>query len=58
MLQPEGVERFFSETLFMTLVQLQPDTDNGSRSTFYSFPPEVVPGSQRVHVAVVGVWHP
>lgn len=47
--KPEGVERSFSETLFLELVQR-----NDSTSASYSYPPDVVPGSQRAHVALVG----
>ncbi|KAG7275783.1 hypothetical protein CRUP_005697 [Coryphaenoides rupestris] len=50
--ESEGVQRFFSQTLFIALVGLAPDTNQGSRATSFSFPPDVVPHSQRVHVAV------
>lgn len=49
--KPEGVERSFSETLFL---ELAPIKHNNSRSVSFSFPPDVVPGSQRAHVALVG----
>ncbi|XP_030299046.1 CD109 antigen-like [Sparus aurata] len=49
LVKPEGVERSFSETLFLELVQR-----NDSTSASYSYPPDVVPGSQRAHVALVG----
>ncbi|KAF7655787.1 hypothetical protein LDENG_00050910 [Lucifuga dentata] len=48
--KPEGVEQVFSETLFLELTR---GKDNNSTVSF-SFPPDVVPGSQRAHVAVVG----
>ena len=48
--KPEGVERSFSETLFLELVQR-----NSSTSASYSYPPDVVPGSRRAHVALVGM---
>ncbi|XP_036927375.1 CD109 antigen-like isoform X2 [Acanthopagrus latus] len=49
LVKPEGVERSFSETLFLELVQR-----NSSTSASYSYPPDVVPGSRRAHVALVG----
>ncbi|XP_073339906.1 CD109 antigen-like [Pagrus major] len=49
LVKPEGVEQSFSETLFLELVQ-----HNDSTSASYSYPPDVVPGSQRAHVALVG----
>ncbi|KAM7403885.1 hypothetical protein PAMA_004352 [Pampus argenteus] len=51
LVKPEGVEQFFSETLFL---ELAPVKHNNSRSVSFSFPPDVVPGSQRAHVALVG----
>uniref|UniRef100_A0A668A359 CD109 molecule n=1 Tax=Myripristis murdjan TaxID=586833 RepID=A0A668A359_9TELE len=51
LVKPEGVEESFSETLFLDLA---PTTFNSSRAVSFSFPPDVVPGSQRAHVAVVG----
>ncbi|CAL8294217.1 unnamed protein product [Arctogadus glacialis] len=51
LVKPEGVARSFSQTL---LLELPPNTDSNSWTTSFSFPPDVVPGSQRVHVAVVG----
>lgn len=50
-LKPEGVEQLFSETLFL---ELAPMMYNGSKSISFSFPPNVVAGSQRAHVALVG----
>ncbi|KAM7376533.1 hypothetical protein PAMP_006260 [Pampus punctatissimus] len=50
LVKPEGVEQFFSETLFL---ELAPAKHNNSRSVSFSFPPDVVPGSQRAHVALV-----
>ncbi|XP_044022480.1 CD109 antigen-like isoform X2 [Siniperca chuatsi] len=51
LVKPEGVEQTFSETLFL---ELAPGKHNNSRSVSFSFPPDVVPGSQRAHVALVG----
>ncbi|KAM4625907.1 CD109 antigen-like [Polymixia lowei] len=51
LVKPEGVEQSFSETLFL---ELEPMKRNSSRTVSFSFPPDVVPGSQRVHVALVG----
>ncbi|CAL8271807.1 unnamed protein product [Merluccius merluccius] len=51
LVKPEGVARTFSQTLFL---ELAPDNNKDSKTTSFSFPPDVVPGSQRVHVAVVG----
>ncbi|XP_030212977.1 CD109 antigen-like [Gadus morhua] len=51
LVKPEGVARSYSQTL---LLELAPNTDSNSWTTSFSFPPNVVPGSQRVHVAVVG----
>ncbi|KAM9341256.1 CD109 antigen [Symphorus nematophorus] len=51
LVKPEGVEQSFSETLFL---ELPPVKHNSSRSVFFSFPPDVVPGSLRAHVALVG----
>ncbi|KAK0139942.1 CD109 antigen [Merluccius polli] len=51
LVKPEGVARTFSQTLFL---ELAPDKNKDSKTTSFSFPPDVVPGSQRVHVAVVG----
>ncbi|CAL8299406.1 unnamed protein product [Boreogadus saida] len=51
LVKPEGVARSYSQTL---LLELAPNTDSSSWTTSFSFPPDVVPGSQRVHVAVVG----
>lgn len=49
--KPEGVEQYYSETLFL---ELAPVKHNNSRSVSFSFPPDVVPGSRRAHVALVG----
>ncbi|XP_056151328.1 CD109 antigen-like [Lampris incognitus] len=51
LVKPEGVEQTFSKTLFL---ELAPMRRNNSRTVSFSFPPDVVPGSQRAHVAVVG----
>uniref|UniRef100_UPI0037E7D34F CD109 antigen-like n=1 Tax=Semicossyphus pulcher TaxID=241346 RepID=UPI0037E7D34F len=51
LIKPEGVEQSFSESLFLELAPVKP---NNSRSVSFSFPPDVVPGSQRAHVALVG----
>ncbi|TKS86408.1 CD109 antigen 150 kDa TGF-beta-1-binding protein C3 and PZP-like alpha-2-macroglobulin domain-containing protein 7 [Collichthys lucidus] len=51
LVKPQGVEQFHSETLFL---ELAPVKYNHSRSISFSFPPDVVPGSQRAHVALVG----
>ncbi|XP_030575167.1 CD109 antigen-like [Archocentrus centrarchus] len=51
MVKPKGVEQYFSQTLFL---ELEPQKSNRSRTVSFSFPPDVVPGSQRAHVAVAG----
>ncbi|XP_076017641.1 CD109 antigen-like [Genypterus blacodes] len=51
LVKPEGVEQTFSRTLFL---DLEPVNHNNSITPSFSFPPDVVPGSQRAHVAVVG----
>ncbi|XP_056249879.1 CD109 antigen-like [Seriola aureovittata] len=51
LVKPEGVERFFSETLFL---ELEPEKQSNTRSLSFSFPPDTVLGSQRAHVALVG----
>ncbi|XP_063765297.1 CD109 antigen-like [Eleginops maclovinus] len=51
LVKPEGVEQSFSETLFL---EVEPLKFNSSTSISFSFPPDVVPGSQRAHVALVG----
>ncbi|XP_032356991.1 CD109 antigen [Etheostoma spectabile] len=51
LVKPEGVEQYFSETLFL---EMAPVIHNSSRSVYFSFPPDVVPGSQSSHVALVG----
>lgn len=50
-LKPEGVEQSYTETLFLELTSVNP---NNATSISFSFPPDVVPGSQRAHVALVG----
>ncbi|XP_069392339.1 CD109 antigen-like isoform X2 [Paralichthys olivaceus] len=49
--KPDGVEQLYSQTLFL---ELAPERNNNSRSVSFSFPPDVVPGSQKAHVALVG----
>ncbi|KAM4723448.1 CD109 antigen [Anableps anableps] len=49
--KPEGVEQTFSHTLFL---EVPPEKQDSSRSMSFSFPPNLVPGSQRAHVALVG----
>ncbi|KAL0969280.1 hypothetical protein UPYG_G00224960 [Umbra pygmaea] len=49
--KPEGKEHSFSETLFL---EVPPSRRNLSRQLLFSFPPNVVPGSQMAHVTVVG----
>ncbi|XP_024258878.1 CD109 antigen isoform X1 [Oncorhynchus tshawytscha] len=51
LVKPEGKEQSYSETMFLEVV---PTNHNLSRQLHFSFPPDVVPGSERVHVAVVG----
>ncbi|XP_039994174.1 CD109 antigen-like isoform X2 [Xiphias gladius] len=51
LVKPEGVEQSFSETLFL---ELAPEKHYNSKSVSFSFPPDVVLGSQRAHVALVG----
>ncbi|XP_051246774.1 CD109 antigen-like [Dicentrarchus labrax] len=51
LVKPEGVEQSFSETLFLELALEKYST---SSSVSFSFPPDVVPGSHRAHVALVG----
>ncbi|XP_056282328.1 CD109 antigen isoform X2 [Pseudoliparis swirei] len=51
LVKPEGVEQSFSETLFL---EMEPTKYNSSRSLSFSYPPDLVAGSQRAHVAVVG----
>ncbi|KAL6105801.1 cd109 [Pungitius sinensis] len=51
LVKPEGVEQSFSDTLFL---EMAPTKYNSSRSVSFSFPPDVVAGSQRAHVALVG----
>ncbi|XP_008397750.1 CD109 antigen-like [Poecilia reticulata] len=49
--KPEGVEQTFSHTLFL---EVMPEKQNSPRSVTFSFPPNLVPGSQRAQVALVG----
>ncbi|CAN9502286.1 unnamed protein product [Ophioblennius macclurei] len=49
--KPEGFEQIFSQTLFL---ELGPVKNFSSTSVSFSFPPDVVPGSQKAHVALVG----
>uniref|UniRef100_A0A3Q2P6C8 CD109 molecule n=1 Tax=Fundulus heteroclitus TaxID=8078 RepID=A0A3Q2P6C8_FUNHE len=49
--KPEGVEQTVSHTL---LLEVAPHEENSSRSMSFSFPPNLVQGSQRAHVALVG----
>nr|XP_040056472.1 CD109 antigen isoform X1 [Gasterosteus aculeatus aculeatus] len=51
LVKPEGLEHSFSETLFL---EMAPTKNSSSRSVSFSFPPDVVAGSQRAHVALVG----
>ncbi|XP_068436630.1 CD109 antigen [Clinocottus analis] len=51
LVKPEGVEQSFSKSLFL---DMEPTKNNSSRSVSFSFPPAVVAGSQRAHVALVG----
>ncbi|CAB1330744.1 unnamed protein product, partial [Coregonus sp. 'balchen'] len=51
LVKPEGKEQSFSETVFLEVV---PSKRNLSRQLHFSFPPDVVPGSERAHVAMVG----
>ncbi|CAB1335033.1 unnamed protein product, partial [Coregonus sp. 'balchen'] len=46
---PEGKEQSFSETVFL---ELAPSECNLSRQLHFSFPPDVVPGSERAHFAL------
>ncbi|MED6248546.1 hypothetical protein ATANTOWER_001779, partial [Ataeniobius toweri] len=49
--KPEGVEQIFSHTLFL---EGPLERQDFSRSLSFSFPPNLVPGSQRAHIALVG----
>ncbi|XP_063354633.1 CD109 antigen-like [Pelmatolapia mariae] len=51
MVKPEGVEQYFSQTLFL---EMEPEKRNKSTALSFSFPPNVVPGSQRARVVLVG----
>uniref|UniRef100_A0A668TCV7 CD109 molecule n=1 Tax=Oreochromis aureus TaxID=47969 RepID=A0A668TCV7_OREAU len=51
MVKPEGVEQYFSQTLFL---EMEPEKQNKSTALSFSFPPNVVPGSQRARVVLVG----
>lgn len=50
-LKPEGVEQYFSQTLFL---EMEPEKRNKSTALSFSFPPNVVPGSQRARVVLAG----
>lgn len=50
-LQPEGMEQSFTKTLFL---EFPLNKRNLSREMEFSFPVNVVPGSQRAVVTVVG----
>ncbi|KAF3844688.1 hypothetical protein F7725_007851 [Dissostichus mawsoni] len=50
LVKPEGVKQSLSETLFL---EVEPLKLNSSTSISFSFPPDVVPGSQRANVALV-----
>ncbi|XP_017274786.1 CD109 antigen [Kryptolebias marmoratus] len=50
MVKPEGVEQSISQSLFLELTAKQ----NDASSVSFSFPPDVVPGSQRAQIALVG----
>ncbi|XP_005739093.1 CD109 antigen-like [Pundamilia nyererei] len=51
MVKPEGVEQYFSQTLFL---EMEPEKRNKSTALSFSFPPNVVPGSQRARVVLAG----
>ncbi|CAI5695208.1 unnamed protein product [Oreochromis niloticus] len=51
MVKPEGVEQYFSQTLFL---EMEPEKRSKSTALSFSFPPNVVPGSQRARVVLVG----
>ncbi|CAG5866269.1 unnamed protein product [Menidia menidia] len=51
MVKPEGVEQSVSQTEFL---ELAPGKLSNSMLASFSFPPHVVPGSQRAHVALGG----
>uniref|UniRef100_A0A8C6VYS8 CD109 molecule n=1 Tax=Nothobranchius furzeri TaxID=105023 RepID=A0A8C6VYS8_NOTFU len=51
LVKPEGVEQSFSETLFL---EITPEVQAHLNSISFSFPPGVVPGSQKAHFVLVG----
>lgn len=51
-LKPEGVEQSISETLFL---ELAPANLSSSKSVSFSVPPDVVTGSQRASMVLVGM---
>ncbi|XP_036406063.1 CD109 antigen [Megalops cyprinoides] len=51
LVKPEGIEQSFTKSLFL---ELPPAEHHLSREILFTFPPDVVPGSERVEVAVVG----
>nr|XP_054597488.1 CD109 antigen isoform X2 [Nothobranchius furzeri] len=51
LVKPEGVEQSFSETLFL---EITPEVQAHLSSISFSFPPGVVPGSQKAHFVLVG----
>ncbi|KAG7460634.1 hypothetical protein MATL_G00200810 [Megalops atlanticus] len=51
LVKPEGIEQSFTKSLFL---ELPPAEHRLSREILFTFPPDVVPGSERVEVAVVG----
>ncbi|XP_061089026.1 CD109 antigen-like [Conger conger] len=51
LVKSEGIEESFIKSLFLELV---PFADNHSKDITFTFPPDVVPGSQRAEVAAVG----
>lgn len=52
-MKPEGVEQTFTQTLFLELALKK----NYSDSISFSFPPDVIPGSQRTYVALSGTYN-
>ncbi|XP_051951277.1 CD109 antigen-like [Xyrauchen texanus] len=51
LVKPEGMEQLFTQTLFLEFLHEEKAL---SRSMEFSFPADVVPGSQRAHVSAVG----
>ncbi|KAJ8341794.1 hypothetical protein SKAU_G00340850 [Synaphobranchus kaupii] len=51
LVKSEGIEKTFVKSLFLELV---PSEQNSSRGITFTFPQDVVPGSQRAEVAAVG----